>query len=71
MVILSSVGVIVGSEQGAPFRSEPEFGILGLAFVFMGGAELLPVDRRGSTALLRTLAIPTFVSFLVAFILTL
>ena len=71
LTVLSFVAVLGGTVQGTPFRLGPEFGILGLAFVSMGGAELLSVDRRKSTALLRTIAIAAFVSFLAASILTL
>ena len=68
IITLTLGGILVGADQGAPFRLDAEFGILGLAFVCMGGAELLSVDRRGSVALLRGIAIALFISFLVAFI---
>lgn len=57
---LSTAGIVV-----------EEFLLVGSAFVLMGGAELLSVDQRRLSALLRVVAIGAFVTFGVAFILTL
>ena len=70
MIAFSIAGILVDDEGSVLFSVDPEFFLLGLAFTTNGGAELLSVDRRQLAALLRFVAIGSFVSFGAAIILT-
>lgn len=67
---LSIAGLLVGDAQGTFFSVDPEFILLGVGFVLMGGAELLPRDQRRRAAVLRVVSVGAFLAWWVALVVT-
>lgn len=70
LLALGILGILVDDTRGVLFDVDPEFVLLGSAFVMMGGAELLARDQRQVAALLRVLTIAAYVSFVAVLLLT-
>jgi hypothetical protein len=68
IIVISIAGILVEDAQGTLFSIDPEFFLLGLGFVLMGGAELLPVDQQRQAALLRFATVGAFIAWWVAFL---
>lgn len=70
LIILSFVRTLVQDSGGMWYSVDSKFMLLGTAFLLMGGAELLPVDRHRLAALLRFITIGVFIAWFVALLLS-
>jgi len=71
LIVLSVAGSLVNEARGMLFSVSPEFVLLGMAFLLMGGAELLPVDRYRVAGLIRIVTVGVFIAWFGALLLTL
>ncbi|WP_311173936.1 hypothetical protein [Halobellus ordinarius] len=69
IVVISIAGILVDDAQGTVFSVNPEYVLLGVAFVLMGGAELLPVDQQRRAAVLRVATVGAFLAWWVTLLL--
>lgn len=63
VAVAFAVGGLLTGSGGGLFGVDPEFGLLGVAFVSMGAAELVPPDRRQVAGVLRACMYAGFVLY--------
>jgi hypothetical protein len=66
LLLASTAGILLEDALGPLGSAGPDFILLGLAFVLMGGAELVPGRQRRLPALLRIVTIGIFLAWVVA-----
>jgi hypothetical protein len=70
LIVFSVAGPRVENARGTLFGVDPEFVLLGVAFVLMGGAELLPAARHRLAVVLRFVTVGAFLVWLATRLLT-